>query len=62
MGGEDGRDVDMTLAAEGNGEAGLPLVEVGDNGAVELARDVLGGACQSRSTFASRAAWRGSEA
>ena len=43
MGGEDGRDVDMTLAAEGDGEAGLPLVEVGDDGLIELARDVLQG-------------------
>ena len=41
MRGEDGGDVDMSLAAEGDGEAGLPFVEVGDNGAVELARDVL---------------------
>ena len=41
VGGEDGGDVDVSLAAEGDGEAGLPFVEVGDNGAVELARDVL---------------------
>ena len=41
MGGKDSGDVDVSLAAEGDGEAGLPFVEVGDNGAVELARDVL---------------------
>ena len=41
VGGEDGGDVDVSLAAEGDGEAGMPFVEVGDNGAVELARDVL---------------------
>ena len=37
VGGEDGGDVDVSLAAEGDGKAGLPFVEVGDNGAVELA-------------------------
>ena len=41
VGGEDGGDVDVSLAAEGDGDAGLPFVEVGNNGAVELAQDVL---------------------
>ena len=41
VGGEHGRDVDMALAKEGDGEASLPLVEVGDNGLVSLAGDVL---------------------
>ena len=41
VGGKDSGDVDVSLAAEGDSEAGLPFVEVGDNGAVELARDVL---------------------
>lgn len=31
MGGEDGGDVDVALAAEGNGDAGLPFVEVADD-------------------------------
>ena len=41
MGREDGSDVDVPLAAERDGEACLPLVEVGDDGLIELARDVL---------------------
>ena len=41
MGGEYGGDIDVPLAAQGDGEPRLPLVEVGDHGAVELARDVL---------------------
>ena len=41
VGGEDDGDVDVLLAAEGDGEAGLPFVEVGDNGTFELAQDVL---------------------
>ena len=43
VGGEDGRDVDMALAKEGNGKTGLPLVEVCDDDVVELAGDVLEG-------------------
>lgn len=31
VGGEDGRDVDVSLPAERDGETGLPLVEVGDD-------------------------------
>lgn len=38
---EDCCDVDMTFAAEWNGEARLPLVEVGDHGRMQLARYVL---------------------
>ena len=41
VGGKDGGDIDVPLATEGDGEPRLPLVEVGDHGAVELARDVL---------------------
>ena len=41
MCGEDGGDVDVSLAAEGDGEAGLPLVEVCDDDAVKLAGDIL---------------------
>lgn len=32
VGGEDGRDVDVSLSAERNGETGLPLVEMSDDG------------------------------
>lgn len=38
---EDGCYVDVAFAAEGDGEARLPLVEMGDDGCVELARDIL---------------------
>lgn len=41
MGGEDGCDVDVSLATKGDGESGLPFVEVGDDGNIELAGDVL---------------------
>ena len=34
-------DIDVTLATKGDGETGLPLVEVGDNGGGELARNIL---------------------
>jgi hypothetical protein len=37
MGGENGGDVDLSLPAQGDGEAGLPLVEVGDDGVLPLA-------------------------
>jgi hypothetical protein len=40
--GEDGGDVDVSFSAEWDGEAGLPFVEVGDDGFVDIARDVLG--------------------
>jgi len=41
VGGEDGGDINVTLAAEGNGKASLPLVEVGNNGSVSAARREL---------------------
>jgi hypothetical protein len=37
VGGEDGRNVNVTLPAEGNTETSLPLVEVGDDGLRTLA-------------------------
>ena len=39
--GENCRDVDMSLPTEGDCKTGLPLVEVGNNSLVKLARDVL---------------------
>jgi hypothetical protein len=40
--GEDGRDVDMPLSAEGDSETGLPFVEVGDDGGLGLsARELV---------------------
>ncbi len=42
MSSEDGCDIDMTFPAEGDSEACLPFVEMGDNGLVESPRDVLG--------------------
>jgi hypothetical protein len=41
VGGEDGGHVNLALAAERNGQASLPLVEVGDNSLVEAARGEL---------------------
>lgn len=41
MCGEDGGDVDVAFAAEGDGQAGLPFVEVGDDGGGELPGNVL---------------------
>lgn len=41
VGGEDGGHVNVTLAAEGDSETGLPLVEVGDDGLAALARREL---------------------
>jgi hypothetical protein len=41
--GEDSGDIDVSFAAERDGEAGLPLVEVCDDDLVELAGDVLEG-------------------
>jgi hypothetical protein len=41
VGGKDGRHVDMPLAAQGDREAGLPFVEVGNDGRVGLARAKL---------------------
>ena len=38
---EDSGHINMAFAAEGDGEARLPLVKMGDDGCVELARDVL---------------------
>lgn len=43
MGGEDGGDIDMALATEGNRETGLPLMEVCDDGRGKLAGYVLDG-------------------
>lgn len=42
VGGEDGGDVNLALAAEGNGKTSLPLVEVGDDRSVEAACGELG--------------------
>ena len=36
VGGEDGSHINVSLPAEGDGETGLPLVEVGDDGLVGL--------------------------
>jgi hypothetical protein len=36
MGGEDGGDVDMTLAAQGDTHPGEPFVEVSDDSSVAL--------------------------
>lgn len=36
VGGEDGRDVDVSLSAERDGETGLPLVEVSDDGRLSV--------------------------
>lgn len=41
MGGKDGRHVDMPLAAQGDGETGLPFVEMGNDGRVCFARAEL---------------------
>ena len=41
MGDEDGGDVDAAFAAERDRETSLPLVEVGDDGLVELVGHVL---------------------
>lgn len=41
VGGEDGGNVNVTLAAEGDSETGLPLVKVGDDGLAALARREL---------------------
>lgn len=41
MGREHGRDIHMSLPAERDGHAGLPLVKVGDDGSVELPHDIL---------------------
>ena len=41
MGGKDGGDVDMTLAAEGNAHTCEPLVEVGNNRRLFLMRHKL---------------------
>jgi len=35
--GEDGRDINMTLSAQGNSQPGLPLVEMGNDGLFGLA-------------------------
>src|SRR5690349_6826331 len=43
MRGEDGRDVDMTLATQGNTHPGEPLVKVGNNSRVALISDKLDG-------------------
>lgn len=43
MGGEHRGDIDMTFATEGDGEASLPFVKVGDDGGGQLAGDVLQG-------------------
>lgn len=45
MGSEDGSDVDMTFTTEGDSEASLPLVKVGDDGCGGLASDVLRKVC-----------------
>lgn len=41
VGGEDGGDVDVALAAERNGDSDLPLVEVGNDRCLLIARDIL---------------------
>ena len=41
VGREHGRNVDMSLSTERDGNAGLPLVKVGNDGGVELLRDIL---------------------
>ena len=41
MGREHGRHIDMTLPAERDGDAGLPLMEVGDDRFREIASYVL---------------------
>lgn len=42
VGGEDGRDIDMPLSAEGDSETGLPFVEVGDDSGLGLsARELV---------------------
>jgi len=41
VGSEDGSDVDMTFTTEGDSEASLPLVKVGDDGCSSLASDIL---------------------
>jgi len=45
VGSEDGSDVDMTFTTEGDSEASLPLMKVGDNGCGCLASDVLREVC-----------------
>lgn len=41
VGGEDGGHVDMTFPAQGDGETGLPLVEMGDDGRGPVVRSEL---------------------
>jgi hypothetical protein len=41
MGREHGRDVDVSFSAERDGDAGLPLVKMSDDGGVELLRHIL---------------------
>lgn len=41
--GEDGGDIDVTLATEGDSETSLPFVKMGDDGGIELACGVLRG-------------------
>ena len=43
MCGKDGGNIDVAFAAEGDRKTCLPFVEVGDDGGVQLARDVLFG-------------------
>lgn len=38
---EDGGDIDMPFAAEGDRETGLPFVEVGNDCRCELTRNIL---------------------
>ena len=43
MRGEDGGDIDVTLATEGDSETSLPFVKMGDDSGIELACGVLRG-------------------
>lgn len=43
MRGEDGRDVNMTLATQGNSHAGEPLVKVGNDSSAAIISDELDG-------------------
>ncbi len=48
VGGEDSGHVDLTLAAEGDGETRLPFVEMGDNGSGQLTGGVLLALCDQK--------------
>ena len=58
VGCEDCRNVDVALSAEGDSEASLPFVEMGDNGLVESSRNVLFAKYRQYNEGLGRGGWR----